>query len=408
MRVVFLNPIGHLGGAERVLLDVLASVRSVEPDWSLHLVLGSEGPLAAEAQKLGVITEILPYPPELAQLGDAGAGGPATGQLTRLSLMYRLALAALPTARYVRQLRNFLRKLQPDIVHTNGYKMHMLATWAKPKKTPMIWHIHDYVRSRPVMARLLNRYAQRCSAAIANSRSVAADLRTVVGDGLRIYPVPNAVDLDKFSPDGSTLDLDSLSGLPPAAPDTLRIGMIATFARWKGHDVFLKALALLPESLRVRGYVIGGPLYQTTGSQVGFEELQSMAAQLGLRQRIGFTGYISSCAAAIRSLDIIIHASTQPEPFGMVILEGMACARPVIVSEAGGAAGISAMAGTGLGYPPGDSIQLAACLERLITSRELRGKCGEIGRAVAEQHFNYSRFSSELTAVYRETIGGLC
>ena len=85
--------------------------------------------------------------------------------------------------------------------------------------------------------------------------------------GLRIVPIYNAIDLQRFSPAGERMDLDAKAGLPPAAPGTVRVGLIATFAHWKGHKVFLEALARLPEDVPVRGYIIGGPIYQTDGSQ---------------------------------------------------------------------------------------------------------------------------------------------
>ena len=67
---------------------------------------------------------------------------------------------------------------------------------------------------------------------------------------------------------------------------------MATFARWKGHRVFLEALALLNPDLPVRGYIIGGPIYQTDGSQWSLAELKQEAERLGLRGKVGFTGFI--------------------------------------------------------------------------------------------------------------------
>jgi glycosyltransferase involved in cell wall biosynthesis len=63
------------------------------------------------------------------------------------------------------------------------------------------------------------------------------------------------------------VDLDALAGLPPAPAGVVRVGLVATFARWKGHITFLEALSRLPESLPVRGYIIGGPVYETAGSR---------------------------------------------------------------------------------------------------------------------------------------------
>ncbi|HZG44397.1 MAG TPA: hypothetical protein VEY93_15710, partial [Longimicrobium sp.] len=76
MRVAYLSASGALGGAERVLLDVLASLRAAEPSWPLTVISGDDGPLLERARALGVEAHVLPFPRALAALGDAGAGGP--------------------------------------------------------------------------------------------------------------------------------------------------------------------------------------------------------------------------------------------------------------------------------------------------------------------------------------------
>src|SRR5205085_8086358 len=130
-------------------------------------------------------------------------------------------------------------------------------------------------------------------------------------------------------------------GLPRAVPGTLRVGLVATYARWKGQEVFLDAAGRLaagrPE-LPVRFYVVGGPVYQTRGSQFSEGELRRLAAQRGLADRVGFVGFREDTAPVYRALDVVVHASTRPEPFGLTVVEAMACGRPVIVSRAGGAA----------------------------------------------------------------------
>src|SRR6185503_6265510 len=127
--------------------------------------------------------------------------------------------AAKGVMAYVKRLRNALRDLAPDLLHTNGFKMHILGLWSRPKRVPVVWHIHDYVSKRPVMARLLKRYARQCAAAVVNSKSVANDLRSICDDLSPVYTVYNGVDLNRFSPAGEKLNLDLLAGLSPAGPE---------------------------------------------------------------------------------------------------------------------------------------------------------------------------------------------
>ncbi len=395
MKVVYLNPSGRLGGAETSLRELLASVRAAEPAWELWLALGEDGPLAGIARDLGVRVLVIPFPAALARLGDSG-GGPAWLGLLR---------SAGATGLYTRGLARWLKSVEPDIIHTNGLKMHLLGAWARPRRSALIWHIHDYVGQRRLMRRLLYPFRKRPNAAIVNSHSVAQDLHRVL-PGLRITPVYNAVDLQRFSPRGRYMDLDAKAALPPAEPGTVRVGLIATFARWKGHKVFLEALARLPAEPPVRGYIIGGAIYQTAGSQWSEDELREQATRLGLSGRVGFTGFVEDAPAAIRSLDIVVHASTQPEPFGMVIIEGMACGRPVIASLAGGAVELFTDGENALAHSPGDAGALANLIERLATNVTLRSRLGAAGRSEVERKYHGRRLADDVLAVYAAVPGG--
>ncbi|MGB6946352.1 MAG: glycosyltransferase family 4 protein [Bryobacteraceae bacterium] len=395
MRIVYLNPGGQLGGAETSLRELLASVRNAEPDWELWLVLGEDGPLAEVARKLGVRVWVQAFPRELARLGDTGGWRAWVGLLK----------AAPAAAGYARGLARWLAQIEPDIIHSNGFKMHLLGAWTRPRRTLLFWHIHDYVSPRRLMRRLLRPFRKSCSAAVVNSKSVAEDLAGAL-PGLRIVPIYNAIDMQRFSPAGARMDLDTQAGLPPAAPGTVRVGLIATYAHWKGHKVFLDALARLPEDLPVRGYIIGGPIYQTVGSQWTALELQQEAARLGLAGKVGFTGFLEDTPAAMRSLDVIVHASTAREPFGMVIIEGMACGKSVIASQAGGAAELFVDGEDALGHPPGDAAALARQIQRLASDGQLRSRLGNAARAVAARRFAGQRLAGELLAAYRAGGGG--
>jgi len=397
MRVVYLNPLGQMGGAEMSLMDLLVSMRAAEPLWEFSLLLGEDGPLVERAQAAGVQVIVAPFPRALARLGDSG-GGP-------VGALWSCLKASVGTIRYALTLRRVLGELRPDIVHTNGFKMHVLGAWAHPENASVIWHIRDYVSTRPLMKRLLRMHAQRCAAAIGNSNSVASDIQTVCGPQLPALCIYNAIDLERYSPSGEKTDLDSLAGLTPAPHGTVRIGLAATLAHWKGHAVFLRALARLPKDLACRAYVIGGPIYQTENSQRTLDQLRAMADELGIADKVGFTGYVADTAGAMRALDILVHASTQPEPFGRVIAEGMACGCAVICSAAGGAVELIAEGQDALAHPPGDEAALAGRMAELVRDPELRARLGRAGRITAERRFERSRLAEEVIPLYQRLSG---
>jgi glycosyltransferase involved in cell wall biosynthesis len=397
VRIVYLTGSTQLGGAERCLLDVMASVRAERPSWSLSLVASGEGPVVSAARNLGFPVEVLAFPRALAELGDSAAAGSLQ---SLFAVTVRALGATRPVVRYRAELAKLLAGLNPDIVHSNGYKTHLLGSWAGPSGAALVWHLHDYVSSRPLMARALRWHTARCDAAIAVSESVARDAQAACGPKLPVRVVLNGVDLQTFRPDGARVDLDALSGLPPAPSGVVRIGLVATLGRFKGHRVFLNAIARLPRELSLRAYVISGSVYETRGSEESLDALRALAVHLGIADRVGFTGFVSEPASAMRALDVVVHASTTPEPFGLVIVEGMACGLPVIVSAAGGAAEIVQPGVDALTHAPGDVAGLATAIQSLAVDGGLRERLGREALRTAIARFDRRRMGAQIVPVY--------
>ena len=402
MRIAFLSTSGHLGGAEAVLREIMSGLRQAKPAWRLGLIAPADGGLVTEARALEVDTRVLPYPPVLARWGEfhRAPNGEDAVNLHGSVPLFRLPALGLGAVVYARRLRAMFHAWRPDVIHANGLKMDILAAGARPRGTALVWHIHDFLGSRPTTSRLLRGVAGRCAAAVANSKSVAADARAVLGERVGVTTIYNAVDLDRFAPDGPVIDLDARANLPATSPDTIKVGLVATLAWWKGHELFLEAIRRAPDDLPLRAYVIGGPIYETGGSQRTLEELRQIASTLGLGARVAFTGFVDQPAAAMRALDIVVHASTEPEPFGLVIAEAMACGRPVIVSQTGGAAEIVENETTGLTFPPGDAGQLAERITRLARCSRLRDTLGRAARVSAARRFDRARLARELVPLY--------
>jgi glycosyltransferase involved in cell wall biosynthesis len=398
MRVMYLSPTGQLGGAETSLVDILASVRRAEPAWPLHLLAASDGPMIARVRSLGVTAEVLPFPPAIARLGEHGAT--ASGSSARFAA--QILLASPAALRYRAALARAIEAFDPAIVHTNGLKMHLLGAWGcHPGRTRLVWHLHDYLGSRPTTTKLLRWHHGHPAAVITNSASVAADAARALANGTRVVTVRNGVDLDRFSTTGVRANLDAMAGLPQAPPNTVRVGLVATLARWKGHATFLEAIARLPAHLPVRAYIVGDAVYQTEGSQYSLDELRHLARSLGVADRVGFTGFVHTPEATFRALQVVVHASTAPEPFGLVIAEAMACGRAVIVSNAGGAAEIVEPGVDALVHTPGDAADLAEQITALAGNQELRARLGRAARATAERSFDRARMAAELVPIYR-------
>jgi len=395
MRICFVNPVGALGGAERVLLTAIRSVTRL--GHQAHLIACTDGPLLDHARAAGATATALPMP------GAMAATGESTGALATIGRSFML----LPsTISYTSALRKAVNSATPDIVHSNGLKTHMLL-WAAKPRAPIIWHLHDFIGQRRTASRILKWMSGRTRRAIAISNAVAADAQPVL-PRTPIDVVMNAIDTDRFSPGESNPNqLDRLAGLEPMGTDVLRIGLIATYARWKGQELFLRAAAKAAHQnpgLSLRFFIVGGPIYHTAGSQWSIDELKKLAENLGVARRVGFGPFQGDPIVAYRTLDIIVHASTKPEPFGLTIVEAMACGKPVIVSNAGGAAEIIENEISALAFTPNDEVSLAQRIAQLAANPSLRTSLGTAARVRALSHFNDTRFGQELIAAYERAL----
>lgn len=406
-RILYVSPVGCIGGAERILLESIREVRRLRPDWQLSVVMLAEGPLRQALADLGAHVEVVALPAAAAAKGDSPTAGtladPANASV-KPARAWRPISAGLDGMRFLRflsQLRTAIKRLNPDLIHSNGIKSHLCLALALRPRCPIVWHIHDFVSHRPQWVQRLIRWASgRASVAIAISRAVERDIAGVA-PRLPVQHVENAVDTQRFVPGtGRPRELDREAGLDPDVA-RVRIGLVATYANWKGQDVFLKAIQRCPT---VSGYVIGGPIYTTAGSQWAESDLRQQAESLGISDRVGWIGFQSDPVWIYQSLDVVVHASTRPEPFGLTIVEAMACGRAVIVSNSGGAAELFTPMHDAVGHPPGDVNALAHWIGRLADDAGLRNRLGENARKTVLQRFASDRFGRELIAAYTSVL----
>lgn len=402
MKILFINPVGTIGGAERLLLTLFNALKTIDPNIQLYLIAGTDGPLLNKAQALGVEVRVLQLPQQLNQLGDSKLNT-ANSIITVLSLSTRL-IATLPSVwRYLVKLRRLIRKIHPDIVHSNGIKSHLLTAIVRLNKVPLVWHIHDFYSTRSLVKWILKGLSNHATIGIAVSKAVAIDAQKTLL-GLPIQLIYNAVDTTYFSP--------KVIPLYPSHNERddaiVRVGLIATFAHWKGHGIFLEAAAQVihyqksnGKSPNVRFYIIGGTIYQTKDSQVSEQGLRDLAFALQIADYVEFSGYQSTILDSYYLLDIVVHASTQPEPFGLVVVEAMACGKAVIVTQTGGAAELFTHNDDAVGVPPHDCTALAQAMQQLIDNTNRRTQLAKNARKTALENFSQERLGKQVLEVYQ-------
>jgi glycosyltransferase involved in cell wall biosynthesis len=399
MKILYLNSSSQLGGAERHLLDTIVAVQKQDPAIEISvLVTAPDGPLVTELMSLAVKVVLLKLPPKIAQLGDSGLKSSSNKLARMLRLAGNLTLVG-ELITYRSQLRRAIIAIVPDLIHSNGMKTHLLAA-SLGLEIPLIWHLHDFISSRSLIKYLLKLFISKVTVAIAISRSIADDWQAVFPQ-LPIELIYNAIDIYHYR---STVFTST------SKPDRqVKIGLVATYALWKGQDIFIQAIGQIAKQQpklksQAKFYIIGGAIYQTDRSQHSRASLHQLARDASVEDWLEFIDFQRDIVASYNMLDIVVHASTQPEPFGRTIVEAMACEKAVIVANAGGAAELFTHNQDALGVTPGDPVALATAILELIRSPAKRVAMGTAGRKNAIDRFDLDRLGIELISLYRKNV----
>jgi glycosyltransferase involved in cell wall biosynthesis len=343
------------------------------------VILAEDGPLVGRLQSAGVSVEVLPMQTGAVSLSRdrVRPGG--------------LPLAPLAfTAAYVARLARRLRRLKPDVVHTNSLKSALYGgAAARLVSRPVVWHLHDRIADDylPAFACTLVRGAARVlpSAIVANSGTTMRALR---GAGPGAVVIPCALG---FPPHASP---------PPDGREPLRVGMVGRLDPWKGQHVFLDAFAKAFAAGSERAVIVGASLF---GTDEYARALARQVTALGLDGRVDFRGFRDTIEDELGRLDVLVHASTIAEPFGQVVVEGMAAGLAVIAADAGGPAEVITDGIDGVLYPMGDTDALARALSLLGADAAVRRRLGDRARARAAD-FTADRIAPDVMAVYRRLV----
>jgi glycosyltransferase involved in cell wall biosynthesis len=293
--------------------------------------------------------------------------------------------------------RALLRREHIDIVHLNGTPFLGADDWlpaARLARVPCVVTALSIIMSThtPVHRML----ARRFDRVIAISESVETGLRASGIPPERMRRVYLGVDIDELRARVVT-PRDVVRQTLGVADDTVLVTMVGNVRRWKGQHVVVAALTTLPDAVRRRMRV----LFVGATSP----ESESYAATLAATvetERLGeivtFLGPRTDVPDLLAATDVAIHASVEPEPFGLVVPEAMALGAAVIAAGAGGPLEIVTPT-TGMLFDPASPAELAAHLTTLVTDADRRRALALAGPDRA-QHFSIGRHVAGNVAVY--------
>jgi glycosyltransferase involved in cell wall biosynthesis len=360
------------GGAERSTIEMTAAIANA--GWTA-LVASAGGRLVPAIESAG-------------------------GRHIRLPLDTKNPRTILQNAR---RLTTLIREAQVDVVHARS-RAPAWSAWLAVRRTgcPFVTTYHGAYAENLPLKRYYNAVMAKGDIIIAASRYVADLVASQHGvDRSRIRLIPRGVDPTVFDPEAicreRTTRLAGVWHLPPNAPLIL---LPARITGWKGQSVLLDALARLSRR---------DPVAVLLGSDQGrthlTDRLQRQASRLGIADRVCIPGDCEDVPAAMGLADVVVHASTEPEAFGRVVIEAQAMARCVIASDLGGPVETVEHGLTGWRVPPGDPRTLAAMLDHVLTlPAEERIRVGQTARSAVLARFTTRACQEGTLAVYREIL----
>ncbi|HEV7745547.1 MAG TPA: glycosyltransferase family 4 protein [Pyrinomonadaceae bacterium] len=382
MKILFYNHTGQVSGAERVLLMILSQLD--RECFSSVVVCPEQGPLQEMVKDLDVTVETL-----------AGLDARFTWRLETL-LRYCKSFFGV-----IRQLRRRVVYARPDLLHANSIRSGLVATAATiGLGTPVVWHLHDLLPHHPLSTAIrtfaaFSRRSRMIAVSEAVSRNFCGRFSRLLQD--RVSVILNSIDLDKF-------ELDETAGSAIRTElryrkSDLAIGIVGQLTPRKGQlellHAFSQALKKVPNSVLL---IVGAPMFNRDHEYL--ELLKQTTAELGINKKVRLLGARSDISTIMQGLDLLV-VNSAAEPFGLVILEAMACGTPVLATAVDGIPEIIRHQENGWLVPARDERALAEAIVYLHQRLLLRERLAKQAKPEVAERFSVERYLADLQKFYR-------
>jgi glycosyltransferase involved in cell wall biosynthesis len=391
-RILYFDHTATLGGGEIALLNLVRYIdrRHITP----IVALCSEGPLADRLRNICEV-HILPLPERVGKTKKESLGWRSVLKLRDIATVVFCSL----------RLAKFIITNDINLIHTNSLKADIIGGIAgRLARRPVVWHVRDrieadYLPKSAVRAfRFLSKFVP--TYVIANSQAVLNTLH--LPQHRSQTSIPSGIELPK-----TYVVLHDATVVPSSvafdfASGHQVIGLIGRICPWKGQHIFLQAAAAVAKHFpNARFKIVGAALF---GEDEYEAKVKQLCTDLALDRVVEFTGFCSDVGELIAGLDVVVHASTTGEPFGQVIVEGMAAGKPVVATNGGGVPEIVVDNVTGFLVPMGDPAAMAEAICKILAAPAAARSMGFQGFMRVRKLFTIERAAEKVKTIYCQIL----
>ena len=377
-RILYLHAGAEMYGADKVLLELIKGLDSKE--FEAHVILPNDGVLVEALRQVGAQVSVLDYP------------------ILRRKYFNPKGIADYIRSYnfYAKQIALYAREHSIDMVHNNTAAVLEGIYLKRKLKLPLIWHVHEIIVKPKAISDFINmlmgRYADKI---VTVSQAVANHIKQspFIKDS-QVEVIYNGVDNAVYYP----MDASSIREKFDIAQDALVIGMIGRVNAIKGQNDFIEAVEpLLEKNEQAVAFLAGGVF---PGEEWRLDELDKRIASSSVVSQIHRIDYYDKTSELYNMFDIFVLPSIKPDSLPTVVLEAMACSKPVVGYNNGGIAEMVVDDKSGCLVKPNSPQELSNAISLLLDSSEKREKFGRVGYQRQKELFSLESYIKNFSEFY--------
>lgn len=378
IKILYLHAGAEMYGADKVLLDL---VRRLDKKlYEAHVILPNDGPLVQQLKQHNIKVDTIPYP-----------------ILRRKHFNIKGIITYIKDyIKYSKSLTAYAKNNNIDLIHNNTTAVLEGIYISKKLNKPLIWHVHEIIVKPKIISNVINflmgRYADKI---VTVSHAVATHIKQsrFIKDA-QVDVIYNGVDNEIYR----KININHLYEKFKISDNTYVIGMIGRVNAWKGQDDFLDAITPILATNKNVIAIMAGSAFE--GEEWRITALENKISTLPVASQIQRIDYYSNTTELYNLFDVFVLPSTNPDPLPTVVLEAMACGKPVVAYKHGGVCEMVVPNINGLLVEPNSSELLSQAISVLLENTATRKQFGENSENRQKTLFSLESYVNNFSKLY--------